>query len=47
MSAGTDPALAERIDDVFAQACAKRPERRFQTAREMLAALQAPLRADA
>ena len=35
--------LAERIDQIFARACAKRPESRFQTAREMLAALQAPL----
>ncbi len=39
----TPPELAERIDQIFARACAKRPESRFQTAKEMLAALQLPL----
>ncbi len=43
LPASTPPALADRIDLLFARACAKRPEWRFQSAKEMLAALQAPL----
>ncbi len=43
LPATTPPELADRVDQIFARACAKRPESRFQTAREMLAALQAPL----
>lgn len=43
LPAHTPPELAERLDLVFARACAKRPEDRFQSAREMLAALTAPL----
>lgn len=46
LPASTAPELAERIDQLFARACAKRPESRFQTAKEMLAALQAPLDVD-
>ncbi len=43
MPATTPPELAERVDLLVARACAKRPESRFQSAREMLAALDAPL----
>lgn len=39
MPADTPPELADRLDRVFARACAKQPARRFGSAREMLAAL--------
>jgi serine/threonine protein kinase len=43
LPADTPPALAERIDQVFARACAKRPDDRYVSAREMQAALAAPV----
>jgi serine/threonine-protein kinase len=43
LPADTPAELADRIDRIFMRACAKRPESRFQTAKEMLAALQQPL----
>ncbi len=46
LPASTPPELAARVDQLFARACAKRPEARFQTAKEMLAALQTPLDQD-
>ncbi len=43
MPLGTPAVLARRIDAVVARACAKRPEARYQSAREMRDALHAPL----
>ncbi len=40
---GTDSAVSARVDRVFARACAKRPEDRYQSARDLQAALVAPL----
>jgi len=40
---GTPSALAARLDQVFARACAKRPEQRYASARDMQRALAAPL----
>ena len=43
LPAHTPAELVERLDLLFARACAKRPEDRFQSAREMVAALTAPI----
>lgn len=43
MPPGTPPELAQRIDRLVARACAKRPAARFQSASDMLAALDAPI----
>lgn len=40
---GTPSALSARLDQVFARACAKRPEQRYASARDMQQALAAPL----
>ena len=40
---GTDSSVSARVDRVFARACAKRPEDRYQSARDLQAALVAPL----
>lgn len=43
MPANTPRELAQRLDLLVARACAKRPAARFQSAADMLAALDAPL----
>lgn len=40
---GTPSAIAARVDQIFARACAKRPADRYQTARDLQIALTAPL----
>ncbi|MBK7824152.1 serine/threonine-protein kinase [Nannocystis sp.] len=43
MASDTPPELAQRVDRLVARACAKRPSARFQSAADMIAALDAPL----